>query len=355
MLLNWDTISRKYSYQIQALAELGYSVHITTNDAFGNSDETIRNLPDELPVNLHVLVGSGVSRLVQSLSVLWRLRGNAVALLGVSSRTSWALRLVCGLLRIPVIAISWGDIFELGERQVVERRSIEFCLRTASLVWVKEPGMYPALKRLTKKPCFFLPNACEIPKEVVQEYAEREFDFVWVNRPVSGRRLDHVARALLKLGLEQETRSVLMGWADEAAIDMWLSDLQIDRALLSRSGIDVSPFGDPRSLFRSTRFMVLAADRVFGNNSLLEAMAVGVVPVVSRSPAIEMIVSPKSGLIIEEISPTGVYLSLRQAQSLSPENWQEMSVAARSTVRESFSTELWKSRAAHMLEMVSTR
>jgi glycosyltransferase involved in cell wall biosynthesis len=355
LLLGWDTISEKYLYQIEALINSGYSVSIVTNDALARSQQVVDMLVSHHLVRLHVIPRALALKPLVSIYYIFKYRDSIACLLGISSRISWINRIFCGLVKIPVIAVSWGDVLELKFLRQAERLSLIFCLKTATAVWNKEPIMTPILKSLTKRPIFFIPNAVPLDLDERINFESRDLDFLWVNRPVRGRSPLETIKTLIRLSETQQLKARIMGWKDKAALDKWLEDNLIDEQALNSLGISLATFSNPEPYYRKAKFFILISDFVFGNNSLLEAMSYGVVPIVNDSPGIDYLIQGKlrDYLVLNDSSSLEVIAN--KALNIDPSEWDSLSQHSISKVRSDFKIIEWQRSMNILLESVAAQ
>ncbi len=335
LLVNWVTVSRKQVYQLRAMVSAGHRVTVMSNDLLGDSSQWV------------AAAGPGVSflkqasgllpRLAQLLGAWWRSRPVVCAIVPPEGRFSVVAVAVLRALRVPTVCVEWGSIARLRDVPAFTHWGMRRCYRWADAVWFKEPYMEPLLRQLTHKPLHFLPNAVEYMDNPAKLFAQRQTLFAWANRLVAGRYPEWFVAAANRIAPVTARHAVLMGLLAQQVDD----DMQQRCLALAGPTVSLEPFGDPLPLWEDSRFFVLAADQVFGNNALLEAMAAGVVPIVTESPGVAQVVQHGvNGWVCPRTEPA-LHAAMAQAQALPEAEWQRMSAEARRSVAERFSVAGW--------------
>jgi glycosyltransferase involved in cell wall biosynthesis len=260
----------------------------------------------------------------------------------VGGRFAIVHALLCRLTRIPLLVVERGDLL-MCQRRVygrMTRMSVYGCYALATRIWYKEPYMAEFFRRRFPRRSTMLPNGVPLA-EPSAATEPRDIDLLWVNRVIPERHPDWFARALA--ARSDVTSAFVLGFADEDAQPERVSRLEREvRTILDGlAGVVCLPFCSPEPFFGRSRFFVLPADVVFGNYALLEAMSHGVVPVVSASAGVELVVVDGVNGIVCRHDENGLADGLTRALNLSVEQWQEMSHASIEVVRSRFSLEVW--------------
>lgn len=340
LLINWTTISRKHLYQIRAMVDAGFRVRVFTNDALGDSTHWVGMLGDS--VQVYVQPKTLVPRLMQLLRVLRDADLVSAAIIPPEGRYSPVALLCMKLMGIRCICVEWGSVATFQTYSWLIRLSMRICYRCADLIWFKEPYMPPLIADISCRPQFFLPNAVEVATtEVQRPFTSRSIDFLWANRLVAVRYPEWYINGIKALRQERPVRAVLMGFLSGAAVEAQTGIESRCRAQ-ARDVLAPMEFGDPMPLMRDARFFVLAADGVFGNNALLEAMTLGVVPIVTQSPGVERVVRDGENGFVALKSESGLIDAMRRAAALDDAAWCHLSGCAIETVRAEFSVSAWR-------------
>lgn len=205
--------------------------------------------------------------------------------------------------------------------------------------------MKPLLSNITSKPLFFLPNAVEAASTESVPFSNRNIAFSWANRLVQGRRPDWYVSAANKIYNKSGQRAVLMGFLDEMVDDK----MQKRCKNLAGNGVELLNFGNSYQLLPQSRFFVLAADQVFGNNSLLEAMSHGSVPIVTRSIGVDEIIEHGKNGFIAENTEFGLYEAMEKASEIDALAWSRLSQNTMETVASKFTVKNWKNEFVNMM------
>ncbi|MBA2504337.1 MAG: glycosyltransferase [Thermoleophilaceae bacterium] len=332
LILGIDTVRAKTLYQTRWLAQNGYDV-----DVFAmHRDEGSVGADDSARI---VAITSGPLGRVRQ--VVRYLRGNRARIhhveLYVGGRFAFVYALLCRLMRAPLIAVERGDLLQCQKRAypLSARLSIYACYRLANRVWLREPYMARAFERWRVGGTFYLPNAVPLPPD---SGPERTTDLLWVNRLVPERHPDWFAAAVAELDASCEIIGFSPGDPGPRVAEL---EAHVRAVLGSDPRTQLETFSDPVPAYERARFFVLPADVVFANFALLEAMAHGVVPVVSDVEGSSELVEHGSNGFLAEHSPAGLRAALEEALAVPNERWLGLSAAARATIAERFSVEVW--------------
>jgi len=246
--------------------------------------------------------------------------------------------LLARVLRLKVCVVERGSpLLNLNRRYGVLARCIRKAMyRRADFVWIRELWMKDALQRLGRRDYFFLSNAIHIPS--VRSYSsDKPIIFIWCNTLKSWRNSEWFVDALAEHELEYATAAILGFLEDNPELT---ARQEYVRSHV-RSGVQLLPFKDPSAYFLNSKFFVLPADIVYLNFSLLEAMAHGVVPIVSNvEGAQEIVVHGESGFVADH-SRHGLAEAMKWAARIDANEYERLSRNARRRVKEKFSIEQW--------------
>lgn len=341
LILGLDTFAKKNTVQIKCLEAEGCSFVVLTNDQRGNSAETF-NAQSYVRSRLTVAPPGAMRRLRVALALLTRQRFDHVELYA-AGRMAILYLLLLKLLRQKYAVVERGDIGCLSDYGLIVRLAIKLAYRWAAGVIYKETYMEEPLRAATKAPLFFVPNCVDEPPVArVRDEASRDIDYLWVNRIVPQRRpawLLSAARGPLS------GRSITMlGFEERANLPPIIQREQERMREVGAQNVTLLGFIDPEPFYRRASFFCLPAEVVFGNNSLLEAMSWGVVPIVTKAPGVELIVRDGVNGIVTEFSEHAFHDGLARAARLGATEWQRLSDEAAATVRDEYSTSAWTQR-----------
>lgn len=341
-ILGIDTVREKSLHQTRLLAQHSFRTHILT---YHRDQGSITHDPS---TEIEEIAPRLAGRIRQAFSFLRaRRREFHHVELYPAGRFAWAYAVLCRALGIKLVVVERGDIRYYVQRlhSLPTRLSMYACYRLAHRIWYKEPHMADALERLRLRRVFFLPNAIPMPAGdgvETEEGGRRSTDFLWVNRLVPERHPDWFARAVVELSRDAPVKVDVLGFsATRPFSDFRSLEDDVRQTLADLPGVRCLDFTDPEPYYRDARFFVLPADVVFGNFSLLEAMARGVVPIVSDVDGSDLIVEDGENGIVVEHGPEALHAAMERAQAMEPERWKARSRAARATVADRYSLDSW--------------
>lgn len=338
LLLGLDTFARKNALQIHALEPEGYAFTVVTNDRRGDSERVFGSEGFRLS---RLVTYSGIIRKLWGVwRMLYRETFHHVELYAAGRLALLYLAMLV-TTRQRIVVIERGDIGCLGDYGPLIRLILKLAYRSADGIIYKETYMRELLERRTRGPLFFVPNSRNSPEKVGT--TPRDIDFLWVNRITRQRRCEWLVRALGEAELSARS-AVLLGFEDRNNVHPDIRDQQERVRAEAPSNIELHGFVDPEDFYQRARFFCLPSELVFGNNSLLEAMSWGVVPIVTDAPGVDLIVRDGVNGIVTPFSEEGYKEGLLRALALSDAAWTELSEATRATIAREYSTDAWRMR-----------
>lgn len=340
LCLNLDTVKNKNLYQFDELRRLGYRFIVC-----GYQKEQISDTHDSY--EYRVYPRPMLRRIVFLTRLIHSVRRDIhhVELYTGGGSFLSIDYLLSRLFGLKVCIVERGSpLRDLCVRYGFAGRWIRRTLyRRADSVWIRELWMKEALQRVGRADYFFLSNAIKVPLEHVHSPG-KPIEFVWCNSLKSWRNSKWFIDALCDGDLVH-TKAVIVGFLQDNAT----VNLQQEYALRkAREGVELLPFQQPMFYFLQSKFFVLPADIVYLNFSLLEAMAYGVVPIVSDvEGARDIVTDGESGFVMPH-SRDGLLATMKLATRLNDADYQRMSRNARDRVIQTFSVESW---ATGLLEL----
>lgn len=349
LILNLDTFARKNVLQIAALEQQGWTFTVVTNDQRGDS---ARIFGEQRFLRSRILVSAGSlwGKVRLAVHTIRRFGRHHVELYAAGRMTFVAL-LLFKLLRRKYVVVERGDIGCLADYDAASKLALKLAYRFADAVVYKETYMLELLRPLTAAPLFFVPNCVDPPPEAVPGHGARTVDFLWVNRITPQRRANWLARALNDPRFGR-SKARILGLEERASLPAFLKAQQDELRNLSGERVELLGFLDPAPHYLDARFFCLPSSIVFGNNSLIEAMARGVVPIVTEAPGVELIVQDGVNGIVSAFDEDAYREALLRAAALDAEAWTRLSKAARATVEAEYSPRIWVSRMAGVYDFL---
>lgn len=341
-ILGLDTVREKTLYQTRWLADRGFDVHVLAMHRDAGSHTA------DPSARITTLEGNPLARTRQTFRYLATHRGGLHHVeLYVGGRFAFVHALLTRLLRIPLLVIERGDILLVHKRayDLATRVSIRLCYRLANRIWYREVYMERMLAAMGRRNTFLLPNAVPVPDDDAGDDAPRDLDVVWVNRMIPERRPDEFARVLGQVARTHALRAAVVGLStDPPAERVRRMEEAVTAALQDAPGVSVESFADPHPYYRRARYFVLHGEIVFANFALLEAMARGVVPIVSGVEGADRIVRDGVEGLVYRPGEEGLQHALERALAAPCAQWEEWSRAARARIVDEYSLDAWGRR-----------
>lgn len=337
VIMGIDNFSRKNILQVKLLNSLGYFFDIFSTDFLNDSKE---NTPQGN--NLYILNNTFFGRMVQILLYMLK-KYKHVSHIEIYPGGRFALFyiLFSKLFYLKTITVERGDIKNYYRCSVIQRFSMYLCYRYSDFVWYREPYAYNLLKKIKVKRMFFLSNAVEIDDRLKESsYENKSIDFLWVNRLIRERKSEWFVD-ILEQEFFKNTNNVILGLLDNTK-DKISHIKQENICNRKLKNLKIYPYMNPKEFYITSRFFVLPSDIVFCNNSLLEAMSYGVIPIISQVDSIELIIEDNHNGITFLHTKEGLEKAMKRALSLSKEEYRRISRNAQLRITEKFSLEQWK-------------
>jgi glycosyltransferase involved in cell wall biosynthesis len=349
IILGMDTFAKKNIAQIREMEREGWSFSVVTNDQRSSSRAVFdgENFPRS---RLYLSAGSPLARLKLAWRLLQREGTHHVELYAAGRMTPFYL-LLLKMRRLPVLVVERGDIDCLGVYPPALRGSLIAAYKAADAILYKETYMEERLRAMSRAPLLFVPNAVA-ERHVVNGFDQRAIDFLWVNRIVPQRKPEWLLRSVASNSLKHCSLTFL-GLENRANLPAHLSELQRDIGRHNQAGVELLEFTDPEPYYSKARFFCLPSSVVFGNNSLLEAMASGVVPIVTEAPGVDHIVQDGINGIVTAFDEDSYRRGLERAASLTGEQWKAKSQRAIAKVRDDYSLRRWTARMSEAYATVA--
>lgn len=333
LIVGLDSFARKNLNQCRWLVTKGYSFDISTSDRRGDSKQIFSELNCR---KSNIFVNRKWESLIFVIKQLTRVRYCHVELYP-GGRVSFLNVLICRMFFVKHFVIERGDVGSTSSYPLNMRLSLYLSHILAKKVVYREPYQgEQILKREGNK--VLIPNCVELPPLVPKknDLVRRGFNkkFLWVNRDISQRYLEWLIQTFVESSSLRLSTLTVLGLAQDQIVSY-------QKKIGDNKNIRLYPFVNPYEFYREADFFCLPSEIVFGNNSLLEAMAHGLVPVVTNTEATSLIVRDGiDGLVTEK-----EYLSYRKgiekANEMLPEVYQRLSKGARKRVKENFSVAAW--------------
>ncbi len=248
--------------------------------------------------------------------------------------------------KLKIICAERGDLLYYkpkykGGYSLLTRFSMLITYKLAHVVWYREFYMLEILKRIGVKQCIFIPNGIKVSDE---QNKKKDLDFLWVNRVIPERNANWFVQNLSNDSFSA-TRNVLIGLLFQ---ETKYKDLEQKLIEDKPDNLELLSFSNPKEYYQRSKFFVLPARIVYVNNSLLEAMSFGVIPLVSDTQESDKIVINGVNGFVFENSQEAFLDCMQKVSALSKEEYESISKAARAKIIADFSDEVYLQRLEKM-------
>jgi glycosyltransferase involved in cell wall biosynthesis len=197
------------------------------------------------------------------------------------------------------------------------------------------------------KKLFFIHNAIEEQKNI--EIATKNYNFLWVNRLIKERKSKWFIDSIKELKIPN---NALLG----IDLNNFNNDVVLSQDYIIKNKnkyIELYNFIDPQNFYLKSKFFVLPSDIVFVNNSLIEAMSYGVVPIISNVEGAEMIVENNVDGFIFNHTEKDFKEVIEKAFNLDKNKYEIMSKNAKEKIKTKFSHKIWCKKYLTMIKSIT--
>ncbi len=358
LLCGWTTLEPKAGYQVKSIAQLGYHVSLITSDSFGRS-QSVLSKNCKYYTFIKTPSRSPLQEIKRILLYLYKYKKsiNKVVITPMSYTSLFTIFL-CGLFSIDYVLLEWGSITDLNKVNLILKFLASSCYRYSKKVVYKEPHMKRILSSLFFKPSsnlIHLPNCIDTDQENIKESQAKHFnlqsfdiDFLWANRPIWRRYPELFLSASLQTcfsnyvfrmyGMNSHTSDI----TEQKFLSLVKKVNKYDSNIIQSYSFDIY------DIFSRSKYFILASRDIYGNNSLLESMAIGLVPIVSNTYWTRDFVPKESAIIFDNNLPS-FYAALKLASNLNSNEYQERSEHVKQWVTDKFSLNDWKKRFKELI------
>ena len=337
--LGMPSFERKQIHEFQAIVDMGYSIVSFSNDCMNQSDIEIKKIKGDAE---HITLKKRFLARFLQVNAYLKSHKKQIYLAHIypGGRFSSVYILLCKVYGIRTVSVEWGTLLDWNKLSLLTKFSMIICYRYSNVIWYKEPYMKKMIENLGGKNLFFIHNCFNGKIASIKPLAGRNYDFLWVNRLIPARKIFWFSNALKDTKLKK-TNNLLLGMQDSQEVDNRIIITQ-DKLLSNKpANLKLISLSDPFDYYSNAVFFVLPASIVFGNNSLIEAMSYGMIPIVTKSSGIELIIEDGVNGFVADYSKESFRDKMIYARSLGGKELEMISSNAIKTVSTYFSNKKW--------------
>jgi len=330
-ITNWEYITFKNNYQINYLSKKFDKILIFTPDKLKHAKKICNNYTNMRLINNP----SSLARFLIFIFYIFKYCNiNLTSIISPYGHSSFFYFIILSIFNSTKISIEWGPIDILEKKNFLEKRFSSYIFKKSNYVWYKEHYMKNKLISLNKN-LFFLPNITSNNFPILKFY-EKKIDFLWFNN--FDNRFPNLFIESLKISkFKKKINCVMIGDYNNK-----LKKFETNNHMYS---LQILNFSDDRSYLYQAKFFVLFAKRIFGNNSLLESMSSGAIPIVSKvSDSGNLVTNNLSGYIVEN-DKNKISSLLEKIHILDQSHWSNLSNNCIKKINSEYNTNNWNSNA----------
>lgn len=341
VVCNLDSIKEKNVYQVRALPEYQFLFLSYAGPMTDSASMWCSTYPKSI-----------VSRILFVARVFHRHRSEIHHVELYTGNGSFLLLefLLAKLFGLSVIVAERGALLRYPSMAMLRRFALRVIYQFADKIWLRELWMVKAVQKLAYREVFFCFNAVDLPDaQGAGPVGDRDIDYLWVNSLKPWRNPRWLVAAS-RDGRLCDSNVHIVGFLDKCAVDV----KEEQQAISMEAGPNVvlHKFSKPDEYYRRARFFVLPADIVFLNFALLEAMARGVVPLISDVEGSREIIDHGIDGFVFPHSPEGLRHAMIKSKELSDGEWRQMSDKAIEKVQNKFSLQAWRQRMLSLYDEI---
>ena len=358
LLSGWTTLEPKASYQIESISNLGYHITLITSDTYGRSEQVLRDNAKSYSFFKYPRKSIFVQQLLIIKYLFFKRDFIEYVICTPMSYTTFFTILICKFLNIKNLLLEWGSITDLSKVNFLLGFLASNAYKVSNKILYKEPHFKRILENLfgkTRNQISFLPNCIKVDKKYQNRFKKNKLgdnfmiDFLWANRPIWRRYPEYFLKA--SLDKDFENNNFRMYGVNNKTKDIKSERFSrlIDLINKKDSKIINLYSYELKKIFLSSKFFILASRDVYGNNSLLETMSLGIVPIVSHTPWTEQFVPVDSAIIFKNN-----YVSFKKAllfaRNMTDEEYIRRSNGVVNWVSKYFSNQIWEERFLNIIK-----
>lgn len=231
------------------------------------------------------------------------------------------------------------------------------CLRFANVIYAKEHHHISTIKKINPKllkKVEQIYNCVPVPEK--NSSIKKKNDFIYANAVIEKRNVISLIQSFSDLRDNHISFSAAIYGFSSISNDvyaprgMYYSEkaLNLYNKLKLNDHVKVYGFvNNIKELMTDYKFFVLPAEVILANYALLEAMSLGLVPIIYPGNGYEVIVEDGvNGIVAKDYDLVN---AMKRALALSQDEYTELSDAAYSKIKKDFSLDLWQEKLAKHL------
>ena len=342
-------VKRKQESHIDLIDELGYTLDIFVNSGLEQGKQHVK-----YEKNIHLLQEGFFrrSRQVYSYYKSNKKLISHVELYG-GGRFVFVYVLLAKLFGIKILLIERGGLNQYirkDTKMYLTKFSNYLLYKYADVCWYKEYYMLPYLKKYGVKNLHFIPNSIgqfDFNKENFS-FEDRKIDYLWVNNIIPERHIDWV----INISQMKEFKSKLFHIRG-FGLDEYAQNKYKEIKDMGLSNVEVFLYDeDILRHYRNSKYFLLPADYVFGNNSLLESMARGMVPILTNVSGVDKLVRHKTNGLSGTNTYDGYLDVMKKSLDYESASWNSLSTAAINKVVNEYSLGVFNERLTNLYQFI---
>lgn len=350
----------KYQYVLSSYQDIGVDVKVLLNCEFKDNDSV-------LSTQFYYAGTSKFKRLYNYLKVIFKFKPKNIDCYDYSIFSIFYI-LIARIFGINVrFWLIGGEL--VGDKQDSNSDSFflncvintkmylsRICLRFANIIYAKEHHHISTIKKINPKllkKVEQIYNCVPVSANKPKPIKNRKKDFLYANAVIEKRNVISLIQSLSVLKDNNIFFSAAIYGFSSISNDVYAprgmlysgKALDLHNKLKLNDYVKVYGFvNNIKEIMTDYKFFVLPAEVILANYALLEAMSLGLVPIIYPGNGYEVIVEDGvNGIVAEDYD---LVKAMKRALALSHDEYTKLSDAAYSKIKKDFSLDLWQEQLA---------
>lgn len=241
----------------------------------------------------------------------------------------------------------------------LKMRLSQVCLRFANTIYAKEIHHIRKIEEISPRllnKVESIYNCVPIPNDRIDFENESAKDFLYANAVIESRNVDAIINAFYELKSENIPFSASIYGFSSISNDVYAPRgivysekvIAMYEKLMLQDCVQVKGFvKNIKDIMLSYKFFILPSNVILANYALLEAMSLGLVPIIYPGEGYNLIVEDGiNGIVAKD---KDLVKAMKRALDISLDEYKKMSDAARQKIQSDFSLDLWQQKLSKRL------
>ncbi len=342
-------LKRKNSAQYEVLSKMDIKVTLFYTSNEENTLKVFNKAGESIKMRRGL-----ISRSIQLFNFFRKNKVDLIEAFAGGGRLAFLYPFFSKIFNIPVLLIERGGGTSLIENGIKPIPMIEYSTKlqykNSKYLMYKEPYMTEYFDSNSYHAVFHIANGVKAKKNLKSpSFHERDIDYLWVNRITVPRNIDWIIE-LSQLNEFKNKKFHISGFLNDKYSVKKKAEIQKKNF----ENVVIQDYDENiENLYLRSKYFILPGNLTFGNNSLLEAMSYGTVPIITKGKAgIENLIEDNNQGLISENNFESYQQKMLMSSHLDASEWSQMSSASMAKIEKDFSEEKNKKQLEKMYQSI---